>query len=184
VTLRDGSALRLGPGSRVALDAAAFTKDDDRRQVSVRLLIGNAWANVAKVAGGEARFEVRTENAVAGVRGTTFRVDAAEDQSVVVKVYGGSVAVAAGALPRRDHGARDGAEKAGPKPIAEPKEVTREAWERIVTSMMELRVASDGTPAERRAFALAAPGADEWERWNRSRDALGGGQGDGAGPAR
>jgi hypothetical protein len=62
--------------------------------------------------------------------------------------------------------------------------VTREAWEGIVTSMMELRVASDGTPSEPRGFALAARGADEWERWNRERGALGGGQGDGAGPAR
>jgi hypothetical protein len=113
------------------------------------------------------------------------KVCAHATQSVGVKVHGGSVAVAAGALPRRDHGARDGAEKAGRKPIAGLKEVTREAWERIVTSMMmELRVASDGTASEPRGFALAAPGADEWERWNRARDALGGGQGDGAGPAR
>jgi hypothetical protein len=38
-----------------------------------------------------------------------------------------------------------------------PEEVSLEQWERIVTSMM--------------AFALAGAGGDEWEEWNRGRDA-------------
>ncbi len=167
LTLIDQSVLRLGPLSKVELAAAAFGQGPDDRKVSAKLRVGNVWASVTKALGGEARFEVKTENAVAGVRGTTFRVDASKDKSVVVKVYSGTVAVAAGPLPRPEHG---GAAPAGTRQqVAGPKEVTREQWERIVTSMMQVKVAADGSPAEPEQFALAQ--ADEWETWNRERDA-------------
>ncbi len=169
LTLIDQSVLRLGPLSRVELDAAAFGQGADDRKVSAKLRVGNVWANVTKSLGGEARFEVKTENAVAGVRGTTFRVDASKDKSCVVKVYSGTVAVAAGPLPRPRHGAA-GAGGGVRQQVAGPKEVTREQWERIVTSMMQVKVAADGRPAEPEAFALAE--ADEWETWNRARDAV------------
>jgi hypothetical protein len=165
LTLIDQSVLRLGPLSRVELDAAAFGKGPDERKVSAKLRVGNVWASVTKSLGGEARFEVRTENAVAGVRGTTFRVDASKDKSCVVKVYAGTVAVAAGPLPRPQHGKAEGGAR---QQVAGPREVSREQWERIVTSMMQVRVAADGSPADPEAFALAE--ADEWETWNRERD--------------
>jgi hypothetical protein len=165
LTLVDQSVLRLGPLSRVELDAAAFGKSADDRKVSAKLRVGNIWASVTRTLGGEARFEVKTENAVAGVRGTTFRVDASKDKSCVVKVYAGTVAVAGGPLPRPEHAKP---ETGGRTQVAGPKEVTREQWERIVTSMMQVRVAADGSPAEPEAFALAE--ADEWEAWNRERD--------------
>jgi hypothetical protein len=169
LTLVDQSVLRLGPLSRVELDAAAFGKDPLDRKVSAKLRVGNVWAHVTKTLGGEARFEVKTDNAVAGVRGTTFRVDASTDKSCVVKVYSGTVAVAAGPLPRPAHGeaAPDG--KPARTQVAGPKEVTRVQWERIVTSMMQVKVAADGSASEAEEFA--ANEADEWERWNRERDA-------------
>ena len=168
--LSDASVLRLGPLSKVALDAAAFGAGPDDRKVSAKLRVGNVWANVTKALGGEARFEVKTENAVAGVRGTTFRVDASQDKSVVVRVYSGTVAVAAGPIPRPAHaGAGEAPAKPERRQVAGPQEVTREQWERLVTAMMQVRVAADGTPAEPQQFALAK--ADEWETWNRQRDA-------------
>ena len=167
--LSDASVLRLGPLSRVDLDAAAFGGSADDRKVSARLRVGGVWASVTRALGGEARFEVKTENAVAGVRGTTFRVDARRDQSVVVRVYSGTVAVAAGPLPRPDHaGAAAKPGKPERTQVAGPQQVTREQWERIVTGMMQVRVAADGSPSEPREFALAK--ADEWETWNRQRD--------------
>jgi hypothetical protein len=167
LTLVDQSVLRLGPLSKVELAAAAFGKGPDDRKVSAKLRVGNVWASVTKALGGEARFEVKTENAVAGVRGTTFRVDASTDKSVVVKVYSGTVAVAGGPLPRPEHGAAPAG--GARQQVAGPREVTREQWERIVTSMMQVKVAADGSPAEPETFALAE--ADEWEKWNRERDA-------------
>jgi hypothetical protein len=166
IALADGSLFRLGPGSRATLETAAFGSPGDRK-VSARLALGAVWANVARAVGGESRFEVRTANAVAGVRGTTFRVDAARDASVVVKVYGGAVAVSAGPVPRPGQPSP----KAERRQVEGPAEVSREQWERIVTSMMQVRVSAAGVPAEPEAFALADAGKDEWEAWNRQRDA-------------
>ncbi len=178
VKLGDQSVLRIGPLSKVTLQSATFGKSAADRKVSAQLAAGNVWANVAKAVGGEARFEVQTENAVAGVRGTTFRVDAAKDRSVVVKVYSGTVAVAAGPIPRPQHGGgeggpgggAEGGKKPGHVEIGGPQEVTREQWEKIVTNMMQVRVSADGKPTEPEEFALAGK-ADEWEAWNRERDA-------------
>ena len=163
LTLADGSVVRLGPLSRATLERARFGSTPEDRTFSARLFVGAVWANVAKAVAGDARFEVRTENAVAGVRGTTFRVDAAQDRSVVVRVYGGVVAVASG-LPRPEQ--RPGEPR---REIPGPEEVTREQWERIVTEMMEVRVSAAGAPEDPRAFALSAD--DPWEDWNRARDA-------------
>ncbi len=167
VKLADESVLRIGPLSRVVLEEALFGGTAEERKVAAKLVVGRIWANVAKAVGGEARFEIQTENAVAGVRGTTFRVDAATDRSVVVRVYAGTVAVASGAVPRPEH--------RGPKPerrqVPGPQEVSREQWEKIVTSMMQVRVSAAGVPAEPELFALAQAGGDPWEEWNRSRDA-------------
>lgn len=163
LTLSDGSVIRLGPSATLQLETAVFGKTPEDRRVTVRLLLGNLWANVAKAVGGRARFEVKTSNAVAGVRGTTFRVDASVDRSVVVRVYSGTVAVAGGGLPRPEH------QEGGPRhEVPGPDEVTREAWERIVTSMMEVRVSADGNPADPRAFELSPE--DRWETFNRGRD--------------
>jgi hypothetical protein len=167
IRLADGSVMRVGPLSRVVLERAAFGTAPEDRKVSARLVVGAVWAKVARAIGGESRFEVTTANAIAGVRGTTFRVDAARDASVVVKVYSGTVAVGAGPIPLRGH--RE------PAParhqVAGPSEVTRDEWERIVTGMMQVAVSADGVPGEARAFALARDGADGWETWNRRRDA-------------
>ncbi len=165
LTLRDGSIVRLGPRAKVRLATAAFGRSPDDRQVSVELVVGEVWARVRKAVGADARFEVQTETAVAGVRGTTFRVDARADRSCVVKVYAGAVAVAGGSVPRPDH--QGGEER---KQVPGPHEVTREQWERLVGEMMQVAVAPDGTPGDPEAFALAVPGQDEWEAWNRARD--------------
>ena len=196
IKLTDQSVLRLGPSAKVDLSAASFGRSVEDRQVSAKLQVGNVWAKVAKTVGGESRFEVKTENAVAGVRGTTFRVDAAQDRSVVVKVYNGTVAVAGSRVPRPMHGAGDEAveparadeptqvaaaggeakpadpKKKVRKQIAGPKQVTKEQWEKIVTAMMVVKVSADGTATEPASFALADPAQDEWEAWNRERDSV------------
>lgn len=76
ITLNDESLLLVGANSTVRIDEAKF-EGLERRAFSARLVLGKVWAKVTKaVSGSEAKFEVTTERAVAGVRGTVFRVDA------------------------------------------------------------------------------------------------------------
>jgi len=95
VTLTDESVIALGEGSRLQLDEARFG-DQGSTAFSAKLLIGSLWAKVTKLAAGsDSKFEVSTERAVAGVRGTIFTVDlAAADADVEVGVEEGEVDVA------------------------------------------------------------------------------------------
>ena len=76
----DGSALRVGPRAKMQLTEAHFGGGPAKRKMTAKLFFGNLWAKVTSVIQGEQKFAIETENAVAGVRGTTFRVDAHADK--------------------------------------------------------------------------------------------------------
>jgi len=87
IALPSGSLLRVGESSQVTLSELSAGK-----HFSARLLLGNLWAKVHKLLAGET-FAVETENGVAGVRGTEFRIEVARDQPDLVRVYEGVVQV-------------------------------------------------------------------------------------------
>lgn len=95
VTLADQSVIALGEGSKLEIDEARFG-EQDTVAFSARLTLGTLWARVTKlVAGSNSKFEVVTERAIAGVRGTIFTVDlVGADQDVEVGVEEGEVEVA------------------------------------------------------------------------------------------
>ncbi len=161
----DGSVLRMGPKAKMHLTEAHFGGGPARRKLTAKLFFGNLWAKVTSVIQGEQKFQVETENAVAGVRGTTFRVDAHADKSVLVRVYAGAVAVAKN-VPVSAVG-----KKGEPRhEVAGPEEVSRERWEKIVGEQMEIVIAADGTPGEPRQVAEDADKDDAWAKWNQGRD--------------
>ena len=82
-----GSIIRLGERTRLELRLALPNK-----AFSARLFLGNLWTRVHKLVSGES-FLVETENGVAGVRGTEFRLEAAEGQPDLLRVYEGAVQV-------------------------------------------------------------------------------------------
>jgi len=91
--LTDGSTLLLAGGSRLRIDEATFS-GLDRQAFSARLLLGTVWVKVKEaVAGSPAKFDITTERAVAGVRGTTFQVEL-EGEELRVDVEEGTVEVA------------------------------------------------------------------------------------------
>jgi hypothetical protein len=91
--LTDESTLVLAGGSKLKVDEASFA-GLDRQSFSARLLVGTVWAKVKKaVAGSPAKFDITTERAVAGVRGTTFQVEV-EGEETRVDVEEGLVEVA------------------------------------------------------------------------------------------
>lgn len=162
--LGDGSALRLGPRTRLQLSEAHFGGTAARRRLTAKLFFGNLWARVTSLIQGEQKFAIETENAVAGVRGTTFRVDARADRSVLVRVYDGAVAVGgkAGAGAPEEGGERH--------EVQGPEEVSRERWEKIVGRQMQIVIAADGTPGEPEQVPDDADKDDAWARWNQERD--------------
>jgi hypothetical protein len=135
VTLTDQSVVVLGPDSELLVERAEF-EGQERSRVSLKLLVGGIWAKVKKaIAGTDSTFEVSAARAVAGVRGTIFRVDATpliagthppKIRETVVRVSEGRVAVNAqvkkpGAKPP----------PTGPRvEVPGPTEVTAEQWEK------------------------------------------------------
>jgi hypothetical protein len=167
IELADGSALRIAAGSRLALTEALFDQEEKERKVSVRLMVGRAWASVTSGWRSDDDFEVRTETAAAGVRGTSFRVDARQDRSTLVRVYQGAVAVVGTA------GAVQGTPEPAPerRQVQGPAQVTRQEWEQRVEAMMGVEVSAAGRVGEPAPFDPAAEAEDEWVQWNRERDA-------------
>lgn len=161
----DGSALRVGPKAKLLLSEAHFGGGPARRRMTARLFFGNLWAKVTSVIQGEQKFAIETENAVAGVRGTTFRVDARADKSVLVRVYAGAVAVAKNVPIYATEKPGEGRHE-----VAGPDEVSREQWEKIVGKQMQIVIAADGTPGEPEQFAEDADKDDDWAKWNQDRD--------------
>ncbi len=145
--------------------------DAGKRDVKIFVTIGKIWSNVRKTLGGKGGFEISCENAVAGVRGTVYRMNVEDDKSALVKVYDGEVSVAASTARKDQKGTLSGPPKpvAGPTTVAGPKPVSMEEWVYIVKSMQQIRIKSDGKAEEPKEFTEAED-RDAWVDWNKSRD--------------
>jgi len=72
--LPDGSYLRFDERTTFKLIAMAGSQKDQDRDIRVSMVVGKTWARVAKLFGKKrGGFDIATQTAVAGVRGTTFR---------------------------------------------------------------------------------------------------------------
>ena len=170
--LPDESYIRLDEMTIFVLKLAAFDQAQKQRDIDVTMILGKIWAKVAKFLNRKDRFAVSAYTAVAGVRGTTYRMNVNPDKSVMVKVYGGEVEVrgkksetAARQLP----GPGEPSVIQGPRPIPGPHPVTMEEWTYIVGAMQQINIQPDGTPSEPFRFSPEAD-IDEWVRWNMDRD--------------
>lgn len=91
VAFEDGSELRLEPGSQLVLSPHKRNKAEKN---SVVLFFGRLWSKVTGSSGGGRNYEVKTPNAVCGVRGTEFVTAVGDDGSARVRVSEGTVGVA------------------------------------------------------------------------------------------
>ncbi len=89
----DGSRIRLAENTRFMIRRAGADR-------SFHLAAGKCWASVTKLAE-RARFEVTSPTAVAGVRGTVFKVEAGGDSTSRVAVEEGEVELHNPLLPGR-----------------------------------------------------------------------------------
>jgi FecR protein len=142
------------------------------RAVEISVTVGKVWTNIRKsLTGKDDKFEVSCHNAVAGVRGTVYRMDVESDQSGLVKVYEGEVRVASFSRPQQLSVSSVGALKpvAGPSVVEGPKPVSMEQWVYIVRSMQKIHISSDGKAREPETFSETED-MDEWVKWNKIRD--------------
>lgn len=108
VALASGTRLRTGPSGEAKLKypdgsvAEVRAKSEiivrpalqEGQPSSVVLFFGRVWTKVVKSVAGNETFEVRSANAVAGVRGTEFETGVAADGAMRVRVKSGAVGVA------------------------------------------------------------------------------------------
>jgi hypothetical protein len=133
--LNDGSVIMLGQGSELKINKADFEGQERKGDGFLGFLkTGSLWTSVKKAVGG-APFEVETDRAVAGVRGTMFRIDA--DALVkgakvsIVQVKDGIVRVNPSAsLKKQMAKTVKKAAKGERKQVAGPTEVSADEWEK------------------------------------------------------
>lgn len=128
VALDDGSELALGPGSILDLDQAVFHGSERRFLGNLRVGRMLTWVK-KKLTGSKQKFEVGTDRAVAGVRGTIFSVEVTpeianafppKNKTTRVKVTQGRVGVRAGAAEKKKERHQ----------VEGPKEISKQEWER------------------------------------------------------
>lgn len=168
----DNTVMRLAEKSTLKLSEISYNKKTETKNFKVALSIGKMWANVRKLVTPESSVEVKTVNAVAGVRGTVYRVNVEEDKSAVVKVYDGAVYVAS---PPKEV-PKPASEVSGPVPVPGPhevpspvREVTMEEWHVIIKSMQQITISPQGVASQPQDFTPQED-ADDWVKWNQERD--------------
>jgi hypothetical protein len=144
IVLTDQSVVMVGSDSEKDHTAGAYLaitegdfKDQVRSSFSAKLMWGKVWSHVTKaLSGSDAKFEVTTPRAVAGVRGTIFRVDAVQFVTATKKKDTTRVRVAEGkvAVQAQVKLAMAGASKKPPPgkhvEMAGPQEISKEEWEK------------------------------------------------------
>lgn len=150
IQLNDESVIALDERSSLHIDEASFA---GQTSFSATLSVGRFWTKVKKfVAGGDAKFEVKTDRAVAGVRGTIFRIDAVtvakstKKAPTTVWVREGKVAVDATVKPSTAASTCGAKKPTGPrKQVPGPQQISKDDWEK---RFAELQAGSSVTIGE------------------------------------
>lgn len=139
--LNDGSQIALSEKAELYIDDAQFDGQDCKSFLGT-LKSGALWTHVKKLLGG-AKYEVKTERAVAGVRGTIFRIDAdtlvkgaktkARKPATVIRVVEGVVRVNPSAKIAKT--LKGAAPKGGHVEVKGPQEVSADEWEKIFVQL-------------------------------------------------
>lgn len=164
--------MRFAERSVIKMEDISYDGKTQNKNVKVNLGIGKVWANVKKLATADSRVEVKTVNAVAGVRGTVYRVNVEDDNSAMVKVYDGTVNVSG--IPK--DAAKTPGQFTAPVPVEGPREVpppyhevSMEEWTVIVKAMQQVTISPQGVASKPQDFTQQQD-MDDWVKWNQERD--------------
>jgi hypothetical protein len=163
----DGTKLRVDQNSLVKMKSL-MVGGGGKKQFDMHLQTGKVWAKVKKAVGGEETFKVTTENAVAGVRGTIFRVDYRSDKATVVRVYSGSVAVRNMPVYAKPEAVKDPSKRVQ---VQGPQQITKQQWEELIAKeMQQISVGADGAMSAAEEFTNDSESGDKWVQWNKKLD--------------
>ncbi len=87
ITYFEGSTVEIEPGSELGIDEAS-SRPDGSTVIVMTQNVGRTWHLVTHLLSGGSRYDVRTPNTTASVRGTAFQVEVAEEQTVVTTTEG------------------------------------------------------------------------------------------------
>jgi hypothetical protein len=168
----DGTFMRFAERSTIIMDDITYDGKTQSKKMRVDMIGGKLWAKVKRLVTADSKIEVKTVNAVAGVRGTTYRVNVNEDNSALIRVYDGSVDVAgvqrAAAQPSSK--SLEPVPVEGPHEVPPPyHEVTMEEWHVIVESFQQITISPQGVASKPEEFNLQQD-LDDWVKWNQERD--------------
>ncbi len=175
LTLNDESVIGLDGAARLDITEAEF-QGQERKAFGIYLFTGAVWAKVKKAVT-ESKFEVTTERAVAGVRGTVFRLDADAlikavnagkgRRASVVRVVEGVVNVhPTEKFAKTMKGALGQKPKGPKKEIAAPfHEVTADQWEKIFVDLQANKQVAVGTDLFEQAEIEEAALNDAFSTW-------------------
>ncbi len=166
----DYSVIRFANNSHFKILQIETGDENKPRNVKVHMAIGRSWANLSRAVGKKGQFDLSCENAVAGVRGTIYRMNVWEDKSALVRVYDGEVSISGGGKEEERKPVMGPPQKiSGPKAIPGPKKVSMEEWTVIIQAMQQIQIGADGTAYEPREFTDQED-SNEWVKWNKSQD--------------
>ncbi len=169
ILLPDKSYIRLAEQTIFEMKSVCFNETSNMRDISLTLIMGKVWAKVSTLFDFKGRFEINTKTAVAGVRGTTYRINAYKDTSAIVKVYKGEVEVKGKKSSINNKKADSPSKVSGPYKIEGPKSISLSEWVHIVKSFQEIIISADGSVTKPFRFSTASD-TNQWVKWNSLRD--------------
>lgn len=171
--LTDGSVIMLSEKSKLLIKEADFA-GQERKGFSAFLEAGKLWTRVKAALGG-AKYEVTTERAVAGVRGTIFRIDAdalvkgarggKARSASIVRVVEGVVAVHPSAAVAKASTAQLPPPKGPRKQVPGPTEITADEWEKKFVELQKGQQLAVGVDLWEQAEIEAAAKNDAFAKW-------------------
>lgn len=166
ITLEDGTIVRMDENSFQQFEKCIISKT--AKEVSLFLFSGKIWLNARKILAKSDSFKVRTNKAVCAIRGTKFRVDT-DDEQTRISVHKGVVATWSALFDKAKH--ETDADISEPHPIAGPHPISMERWVEIVKAFQQITIDSNGK-YEKKDLDVDTIMADQWVKWNMTRDML------------
>jgi hypothetical protein len=182
LTLNESSVVRLAP--RTTIDVVKLFEEsrEGYNDTLFQVEEGDIWAAVEGL-GGDDSFVITSDIMGTACRGTTYRVNVAEDGTTMLRVYSGAVelwdpmmAILGPGFWETESKGGEGEgryEVVGPHEVAGPHEVSEEEWRlQLISGMQQIIVGPDGKIVQRGAFSASDPlEQSDWVQWNHERDA-------------